>query len=75
MQRDSTLGTIVAAAVLCVVCSVVVSASAVGLKGFQDSNKKKFQKTNILKAAGFTKDEIKEHGVDSLFENLSLIHI
>ena len=70
MQRDSTLGTIVAAAVLCVVCSVVVSASAVGLKGFQDSNKKKFQKTNILKAAGFTKEEIKEHGVDSLFENI-----
>lgn len=70
MQRDSTLGTIVTAAVLCVVCSVVVSASAVGLKSFQDANKKRFQQRNILEAAGFTPDEIKEQGIQKLFENI-----
>lgn len=70
MQRDSTLGTIAIAAGLCVACSVVVSAFAVGLKGFQVENKKAFQQRNILEAAGFSKDDIKEQGVEALFENI-----
>lgn len=70
MQRDSTLGTIVTAAVLCVVCSVVVSASAVGLRSIQNTNKKKYEQRNILQAAGFSKDEIKEQGIDELFKNI-----
>lgn len=70
MQRDSTLGTILTATVLCVVCSVVVSASAVGLKSFQDANKKKFEQRNILEAAGFTSDEIKEKGIEELFKSI-----
>ncbi len=70
MQRDSTLGTIVTAAILCVVCSVVVSASAVGLKSFQEVNKKKFQQRNILEAAGYTRDEINEKGIDELFKSI-----
>lgn len=70
MQRDSTLGTIVTAAVLCVVCSVVVSASAVGLKSFQDANKKKFQQRNILEAAGYTPEQIQEKGIGVLFKSI-----
>ena len=70
MQRDSTLGTIVTAAVLCVVCSVVVSASAVGLKSFQEANKKKFQQRNILEAAGYTPEEVREQGIETLFESI-----
>jgi len=70
MQRDSALGTIVTAAILCVVCSVVVSSSAVGLKSFQDANKKKFRQRNILEAAGYTADEIREQGVDELFKSI-----
>ena len=70
MQRDSTLGTIVTAAILCVACSVVVSTSAVGLKSFQDANKKRFEQSNILSAAGFSQDEISEKGVDELFKSI-----
>lgn len=75
MQRDSTFGTIATAAVLCVVCSVVVSASAVGLKSFQDANKKKFEQRNILEAAGFTPDEIQEQGVEELFGSVERLLI
>jgi len=70
MQRDSMLGTIVTAAILCVVCSVIVSASAVGLRGKQEENKKNFRQTNILLAAGFTEEEIEEKTVKTLFENI-----
>lgn len=71
MQRDSTLGTIVTATVLCVVCSVVVSGSAVGLKSFQDANKKKFEQSNILEAAGYSEEEIDaKDGIKTLFENI-----
>ena len=70
MQRDSTLGTILTATILCVVCSVIVSASAVGLKSTQDKNKKRFRQSNILEAAGFTDEDIAEKGVDTLFESI-----
>ena len=70
MQRDSALGTIITAAILCVVCSVVVSASAVGLKSFQDANKLKFQQRNILEAAGYSKEEISQQGIDTLFKSI-----
>ena len=70
MQRDTILGTITTAAVLCVVCSVVVSASAVGLRKAQETNKKKFEQRNILEAAGFSPDEIKEKGVIELFQSI-----
>ena len=75
MQCDSTLGTIATAAVLCVVCSVVVSASAVGLKSFQEVNKKRFEQRNILEAAGFSPEEIAEQGVEKLFENIETLLI
>ncbi len=70
MQRDSTLGTMMTAAVLCIVCSVVVSTAAVGLKSFQETNKKRFEQRNILEAAGYTPEEIREQGIDELFENI-----
>lgn len=75
MQRDSTLGTIVTAAILCVVCSVVVSASAVGLKTFQDANKERFQQRNILEAAGYSAEEIRQQGIDELFNNIETLLI
>lgn len=65
MQNDSTLKTIIVAAVLCVVCSVLVSAAAVGLKDLQDENKKLDIQKNLLLASGLiegkaTKAEILE---------------
>jgi len=38
--------------VMCLICSVVVSMSAVLLRPMQDANKEKFLKTNVLQAAG-----------------------
>lgn len=70
MQRDSTLGTIVTAALLCVVCAVIVSGAAVGLKDLQDANKKKFRQSNILKAAGYSEEEVAEKGIEDLFNSI-----
>ncbi len=65
MQKDSTLKTIVVAAILCVVCSVLVSSAAVGLRSKQEENKKLDIKKNLLLASGLigakaTKEEINQ---------------
>ena len=52
MQKDSTAKTILVAAVLCVICSILVAAAAVGLKPLQEANKKLDIQKNILQAAG-----------------------
>lgn len=53
-QRDSVLGTLITATILCVVCSLVVSVAAVGLKDKQDQNKALDRQKNILDAAGLS---------------------
>lgn len=52
MGRDSFLGTILVALVLCVACSVLVSGAAYLLHDRQEANKLRYEKENILKAAG-----------------------
>ena len=39
MQKDSAVGTILVAVLLCIVCSVMVTASAVVLRDKQEKNK------------------------------------
>lgn len=56
MQKDSTAKTILVAAVLCIVCSILVATSAVGLKPLQDANKKLDIKKNLLLASGLIQD-------------------
>lgn len=51
-NKDSIGRTITVAVLLCVVCSVVVSAAAVLLKPLQVANKNLDRQTNILAAAG-----------------------
>jgi Na+-transporting NADH:ubiquinone oxidoreductase subunit C len=51
MQRDSLLNTLVVSLALCIICSLIVSVSAVGLRSFQDANKVLDQKRNIISAA------------------------
>ncbi len=71
MWRDSVLGTFTVAAVLCIVCSVVVSFAAVKLRPLQEANELAFQKRNILIAAGMDPDEVKDPAVVvSAFENI-----
>jgi len=56
-QRDSLAGTVITATVLCVVCSLVVSVAAVGLRGRQEANKVLDRQKNILDATGLSTGE------------------
>ena len=53
MPRDSITHTLTITVVLCVVCSVLVSAAAVGLRDRQEANQARERNRNILIAAGF----------------------
>lgn len=52
MSRDSTVKVLSVAFLLCVICSILVSAAAVGLSSRQERNKLEEKKKNILQAAG-----------------------
>lgn len=57
MQRDSLANTLRVSILLCLVCSLLVSAAAVGLRSAQQANKERDKQKNILIAAGlFDKD-------------------
>ena len=55
MKNDSTAKTLLVALLLCLVCSIVVSSAAVGLRGKQEENKKLYEKKNLLLVAGLLK--------------------
>ena len=52
MQNDSVVKTFVVAAVLCLVCSIMVSTAAVQLRPVQEKNKLRDRHRNILAAMG-----------------------
>jgi len=52
-NKNSPLNVLTLAVVLCVVCSLVVSTAAVGLKSFQDANVTLDRKANLLSVTGF----------------------
>lgn len=52
MSRDSTAKVLSVALLLCLVCSILVSAAAVGLNARQERNKIEEKRRNILQAAG-----------------------
>lgn len=52
-KKNSPLNVIMLAVVLCVVCSLVVSTAAVGLKSLQDKNIALDRKVNLLQVTGF----------------------
>lgn len=56
-RRDSFFGTILVAAVLCVVCSAVVSIAAVSLRPRQEENKRLDRQRNVLDATGLAMGE------------------
>lgn len=68
MRRDSVAGTILVAAVLCVVCSVIVSGTAVGLKSLQQANSKLDKQRNVLAAAGLLKPDDTAADVEATFK-------
>ncbi|MCV6590044.1 MAG: Na(+)-translocating NADH-quinone reductase subunit C [Marinobacterium sp.] len=70
--KDTTRQTVIVATLLCVVCSVVVSAAAVLLKPLQVANKDLDRKSNILAAAGIS-DSSKS--VDELFTQITTKYV
>ena len=69
LPNDSTKKTIIIAALLCLVCSILVSASAVILKPLQLSNKKADIKKNILSVADF---QVEGKSVDEIFKQFEM---
>ncbi len=63
MQRDSIQNTFRVAILLCLVCSVMVSVTAVGLRDTQQAQKERFRQENILKAAGLWEPGMKAESV------------
>lgn len=69
MASDSVQKTILVALALCVVCSLVVSAFAIGLKPIQTENRIADQQRNILVAAGIYDPE---RSVEEQFETVDV---
>ena len=58
MKRDSISNTFTVAFTLCVVCSVLVSTAAVGLRPYEKINAERERKKNILVAAGLYDEKV-----------------
>ena len=58
MAKDTVKHTVLVALILCLVCSVVVSAAAVLLRPAQQANVENDRKGNILKAAGLYREGV-----------------
>ncbi len=69
-NTESTRYTIGFAAVVCVVCALVVATSAVGLRSKQEANQLVFRQKNVLLAAGLIKpdDALTDDDVRAQFE-------
>jgi Na+-transporting NADH:ubiquinone oxidoreductase subunit C len=62
MHRDSISNTFIVATLLCLACSLLVSAVATGLRPRQQGNMELFRKSKVLEVAGITPDQIKAGG-------------
>jgi Na+-transporting NADH:ubiquinone oxidoreductase subunit C len=67
-NKDSLANTIIVATGVCLVCSLLVSAAAVGLRSLQQKNVLEDRKKNILLVAGMDLKEIKaQGGIEKVF--------
>ncbi len=70
-SNDSIKKTLTVAFILCLVCAIIVSVSAVALKPLQDANQDDFRRSNILVAAGLiTAKEATKERVNKEFEKI-----
>ena len=67
MPNDSPKKIVIVAVVLCLVCSVVVSAAAIGLRPLQEANEQLAIKRNILQVAGLMRPGA---SIDELFKQI-----
>jgi len=77
MRQYSTLYTIVFSAAVCVVCSLLVSTSAVSLKDRQEKNALLDKQKSVLTAAGLIQpdDKPKRDEIAKLFESVTAVVI
>lgn len=68
MSRDSIGFTFMVSAALCVVCSILVSGAAVGLRSRQDLNKENERKKNILSAAGLINPDAAANEISKVYD-------
>ena len=73
MKPDSTKRTFTVAFVLCLVCSLLVSVAAVGLRPLQKRNQELKLRRNVLKAAGLWQEEFTDQDVNATFESIEAI--
>lgn len=75
MKNESITRTFTVAAVLCVVCAIIVSLSNVALKSMQQRNKELDMRVNILSAAGLVKpnEKVAPQRADELFANAQTV--
>lgn len=79
-NKESPAYTVVAAAVLCLACSVVVAGAAVSLKGMQDRNAEIKLKRNVLEAAGLYDKKVPEKKlsnsqIEDAFEDVKVVAV
>lgn len=67
MNNDDPRKIVMVAVALCLVCSIFVSAAAIGLRPLQDANKLQSKRQNILEVAGLMEDGA---SVDTLFQKI-----
>lgn len=67
IPNDNPWKTVGVAVVLCLVCSVVVAATAVGLRETQDANRRLEIRRNILEVAGLMRPDA---DIDELFQQI-----
>lgn len=76
-SHDSSLKTLAVACILCVVCSIVVSGSAVFLSERQNENKVNDKRRNILIAAGLLgeREKAEKAHLNRLFDNIEVKYV
>lgn len=67
-KKETLSQTVIAALVLCIVCSIIVSASVVMLKPIQTSNKAFERKKNVVTAAGMYDPAMSKSEVEDVFD-------
>jgi len=73
--RDSVARTLIVALVLCVVCSVVVAGTAVGLRKRQQANRELDQKKNVLIAGGLYEEGDSAQDIEEKFGSVRRVLI
>lgn len=69
MDKETPAGTLLVTLILCIVCSVLVSFSAVALKPIQEKNKTRDMKKHLLMAARLiTDDKVPDKTIDQAFQ-------